>query len=130
MVERRWPPDASVRRMAEGVARAKADAPYGVTEENAYLFLSRCALGFESYGDVFGDAFEDADTFAAAPFFLTIDMLAAFRPKDKSIWEFLDVIEDSYERAGLLDLNLLPALMMRARMPLPEQPPNASVGER
>lgn len=31
------------------------------------------------------------------------------------------MIEDAYEKAWLLDLNLLPALMVRARMPQPEQ---------
>jgi hypothetical protein len=128
-VSRRWPTDSGLRLMAEKIVQAD-DEPHGVTEQNVYLFLSRCALGSESFADVFGDAFDDADKFIAAPFFLTADMLATFVPKGQTIWEFLDVIEDAYEKAWLLDLNLLPALMVRARMPQPEQAPDESTGSR
>jgi hypothetical protein len=121
VVQRKWPTDAGLRRMAQKVAQAKVDEPYGVTEQNVYLFLSRCALGFEPYGNVFGDVIQDPGTLRAAPFFFATDMLATFVPEGQTIWQFLDLIEDAYEKAWLLDLNLLPALMVRARMPQPEQ---------
>lgn len=126
VVERRWPTDVGLHRMAQKVAQAEVDEPYGVTEQNAYLFLSRCAIGFEPYGTVFEGVIQDPAILAVAPFFFAVDMLAAFVPQGQTIWEFLDVIEDAYEKAWLLDLNLLPALMVRARMPQPEQAPNTN----
>jgi hypothetical protein len=125
-VSRRWPTSSGLHLMAEKIAQAKVDEPYGVTEQNVYLFLSRCALGSESFADVFGDAFEDADAFIAAPFFLTVDTLATFVPKGQTIWEFLDVIEDAYEKAWLADLSLLPALIVRARMQQEQQAPGST----
>ncbi|MBO0801652.1 MAG: hypothetical protein J2P25_01050 [Nocardiopsaceae bacterium] len=131
VVERRWPTDAAVRRMAQKLAEVKVDRQYGVTEENVYLYLSKCALGFQSYADVFGDAFGSLEETLAAPFFFATDMLAGFLPKNgQTIWEFLDVIEDAYEKAWLLDLNLLPALMVRARMPQPEGASDGGGGSR
>ena len=121
VVERRWPTDASLRRMAtRAVEGNNPDEQYGITEENLYLWLSRCALGFNAYAEVFKDRFDDPRKFLAAPFFFTINVLATFAPKGKTIWDFLELIESAYEKAWLLDLNLLPALMVRARMPQPE----------
>ncbi|MBO0805301.1 MAG: hypothetical protein J2P25_19760 [Nocardiopsaceae bacterium] len=131
VVERRWPSDAGVRRMAERtVEGVEEDRPYGVTEENVYLWLSKVALGFKTYAEVFGDRFDDPRDFYAAPFFLTINFVATFIPKDKSLGDFLDIIEDAYERAWVTDLNLLPALMVRARMPQPEAASDGSGGSR
>jgi hypothetical protein len=124
VVKRRWPTDAGLRRMAQRTAEGdNPDVEQGVTEQNVYLFLSQCALGPKPFAEVFGDSFEDPYEFFAAPFFITVDLLATFVPKDQTIWQWLDVIEDAYEKAWLLDLNLLPALMVRARMPQPEQSP-------
>lgn len=121
-VSRRWPTDGGLHLIAEKTVEGEnPDKQFGVTEQNVYRFLSQCALGFKPFADVFGDEFEDPETFFAAPFFLTVNLIAAFCPKDMSIGEFLDVIEDAYEKAWLLDLNLLPALMVRARMPQPGQ---------
>jgi hypothetical protein len=103
---------------------------FGVTERNVYLFVSHCALGFKPYAEVFGDIFDDPREFFAVPFFLTVSVLATFVPKEQTIWEFLEAIEDAYEKAWLLDLNLLPALMVRARMPQLDQIPGASAESR
>jgi hypothetical protein len=125
-VGRKWPTDSGLRLMAKKtVEDGNRDEQSGVTEQNMYLFLSECALGFKPFAKVFAGVFEDPDEFFAAPFFLTINLLATFLPEGQTVWEFLDVIEDAYEKAWLLDLNLLPALMVRARMPQPEQTPNA-----
>lgn len=105
------------------VAGENPDEQFGVTEENVYLFVSQCALGFKPYADVFSDIFTDPREFFAAPFFIAVKVLAAFLPKEKGLWEFLEQIESAYEAAWLLDLDLLPALMVRARMPQPEQQP-------
>ncbi|MBO0803741.1 MAG: hypothetical protein J2P25_11805 [Nocardiopsaceae bacterium] len=130
-VSRRWPTDGGLRLMAEKTPKGvEEDAPYGVTEENVYLYLSKCALGFQSYADVFGDVFGSLEETLAAPFFITVDLMATFLPKGQTIGDFLDIIEDAYEKAWLLDLNLLPALMVRARMPQPEGASDGSGGSR
>lgn len=121
-VSRRWPTDQGLHVLAEKtVAGENPDQQFGVTEQNVYLFVSQCALGFKPYADVFGDVFTDPQEFFAAPFFIAVNVLTAFLPKGKTLWEFLELIESAYEAAWLLDLNLLPALMVRARMPQPEQ---------
>ena len=131
VVERRWPTDAGLRRMAEKMVEGgNRDEQFGVTEQNVYLWASQCALGFKPYAEVFGDRFNDPYKFLAAPFFLTVNVLATFVPEGQTIWEFLELIEDAYEKAWLLDLNLLPALMVRARIPQPQQAPDTSAGSR
>jgi hypothetical protein len=45
--------------------------------------------------------------------------MATYGPREKQWWEFLDVIEDAFEKAWSTDLNVLPALMVLARMPAP-----------
>jgi len=127
VTERKWPTDAQVRRMAQGITEGEnRDKQYGVTEQNLYLWLSQCALGFKNYADVFDDIFDDPREFLAAPFFFTANLLAGFVPMGKTIWEFVEQIESAYEKVLLLDLNLLPALMVRARMPQPAQSAEAN----
>lgn len=129
VVSRRWPTDAEVRQIAEGTAKsAGVNAWPGVTAQNLYLFLSRCALGFEDLAEVLGSTFEDTDDLLMAPFFLTVNLLGTFGPDEQSISEFLDVIEDAYEKAWLLDLNLLPALMVRARTSQSRQEAGSGAG--
>jgi hypothetical protein len=119
-VSRRWPTDAGLRHAARRITEGdNRDEQYGVTEQNVYLWLSQCALGFKAYAEIFGDVFDDPYELMAAPFFFTINLLARFHPKETSPSDFLNLIETAYETASLLDLNLLPALMVRARMPQP-----------
>lgn len=121
VVSRRWPNDEGVRQMADGTAKsAGSDAWPGITPENLYLFLSRCGLGFEEYASVFDGVFSDAADLWMAPFFLTIELVAAFGPEELSIPDFLDVAEEAYETAQQVDLSVLPALMLRSRAQ-PEQ---------
>jgi hypothetical protein len=110
----------------ETVKGGTSSEEFGVTQRNMHLWLSRCALGFNAYAEVFAEVFEDPARFLTVPFFLTVNLLATFVPKGRTIWEFVDQIEAEYEGAWLLDLNLLPALMVRSRMPQPEQTPGAS----
>jgi hypothetical protein len=100
-------------------------AEFGVTEQNVYLFTTKCALGFEPYDEAFNGVFDDPHEFLSAPFFITVNVLATFVPKGQTIWEYLNLIEAAYEAAWLADLNLLPALMVRSRMPQPEPSPDA-----
>ncbi|MBO0803557.1 MAG: hypothetical protein J2P25_10860 [Nocardiopsaceae bacterium] len=131
VVGRKWPTDKGLRMMAEKTAEsAGANAWHGVTTQNLYLFMSKCALGFEDLAEVLGSVFEDSNDLLMAPFFFTIQLLGTFGPTEQSVAEFLDIIEDAYEKAWLLDLNLLPALMVRARMPQPEGASDGNPGSR
>lgn len=131
VVRRRWPTDDEIRQIADGTAKSAGENPWpGVTAQNLYLFLSRCALGFEDLSTVLGSEFKDTDDLLMAPFFWTIHLLATFGPQGLSVADFLDVVEDAYEKAWLLDLNLLPALMVRARMPQPGQASDAGAGKK
>lgn len=121
VVSRRWPTDEGLRFMAKKVTTGDdRDKQFGVTEQNLYLYLSQCALGFKDVADVFGEIFEDPHELLSAPFFFTVNMVLKCLPDGASFGDFLNRIEDAYEKAWLLDLNLLPALMVRARMPQPE----------
>lgn len=131
VTKRKWPTDPQLDEIAKvTVEGGTSFAEFGVTEKNVHLWLSQCALGFKSYADVFGDRFDDSYKFLAAPFFLTVNLLATFVPKGQTIWEFLNTIETAYEAAWQADLNLLPALMVRARMPQAEQTLGATPGNK
>ena len=124
-ISRRWPTDAGLRHMAKRMTEGEnRDEQCGVTEQNVYLWVSQCVFGFKPYAEIFDGVFDDPYEFMAAPFFFTINLLAWFRPEGTSVSDFLNLVETAYERAWLLDLNLLPALMVRARMPQPEQAPD------
>lgn len=121
-VSRRWPTDHGLHVLAQKVVEGgNRDEAQGVTEENVYKYVSEVALQCKSYADVFDGVFEDPGESLSAPLFIAVNVLTTFLPKDKTIWEFLDQIETAYEAAYLVDLNVLPALMVRARMPQPEQ---------
>jgi hypothetical protein len=130
-VSRRWPTDHGLHVLAQKTVEGGTSfAEFGATEQNVYLFTSKCALGFEPYGEAFNGVFDDPHEFLSAPFFITVSVLATFVSKGQTIWEFLNLIETAYEAAWLADLNLLPALMVRSRMPQPEPSPDAGTGGR
>ncbi|HSZ41770.1 MAG TPA: hypothetical protein VK817_17585 [Trebonia sp.] len=131
VVSRRWPTDAGLRQMAQGIAEEGTEYErFGVTEQNVYLWLSQCAIGLNAYTDVFADAFDDPYKFMAAPFFFTANIIARFRPRESDIGDFLDLIETAYEQAFAVDLNLLPALMVRNRLAQKTQEQGASTGNQ
>jgi hypothetical protein len=126
-VSGRWPTDHGLHVLAQKTVEGGTSfAELGVTEQNVYIFTSQCALGFVPYGEAFNGVFDDPHEFLSAPFFITVSVLATFAPKGQTIWEYLNLIETAYEGAWLLDRNLLPALMVRSRMPQPEQAPDPS----
>ena len=131
VVSRRWPTDDGLRRMAQAIAEEdNSYEQFGVTEQNMYLWLSQCALGFNAYNSVFVDVFDDTRKFMAAPFFFTVNMLSRFRPKESTMGDFLDMIETAYETAFALDLNVLPALMVRDRITRKVQAQGAGTGNQ
>jgi hypothetical protein len=121
---RKWPSDASVRGMAEYIANGgEIVKRTGLTTQDTYEYISRVALGFEAFEKVF----PDLEKITRIPFLVGSNILATYRPRGKHWWELLDVIENALERAWVTDLNVLPALMLLARMPAP---PAAADGQR
>lgn len=111
---RRWPGNASVRSIAEHVANTgRIVKEIGLKTQQVYDFISRVALG----GEPLEDVFPDADEGAKLPFIVAAHTLGTYHPREIEWWEFLDAIEYALEKAWATDLNVLPALMLRARMP-------------
>ena len=106
----RWPTDADVREVARLVSERGTEIP--LAQEDVYDYLSGSALGFKSLPEALGD-----DLAAATlPVFITGTLLVAFRPEGKKWWDYLDQIWGAYEKAEALDMSVLPALQVRARM--------------
>ena len=106
----RWPTDADVREIARLVSQSGTEIP--LDEADVYDYLSEAALGFKPLPQAMGD-----DMAAATlPLFVTGTLLFAYRPEGKKWWDYLDQIWSAYEKAEALDVSVLPALQVRARM--------------
>lgn len=109
-----WPDEPNLREMAEGTATVGTRArEAGLREEEVYAFLTRVCLRFEPPLDVFSN--EDEQATIERIFIITAHFMATYCPRELSIWELLDQIEESLEIASALDLAVLPALMLRSR---------------
>jgi hypothetical protein len=112
-----WPNDASVRRIAHGLATVGTTAKrLQLDAEEIYRYLSRTVLGAESLEDVIPD---EAKARRLA-IIVAQRAVGVYRPdKDKGWWDYLDQIESAIEIASALDATVLPAAVMRAYMPKP-----------
>lgn len=111
-----WPNDASVRRIAHGLATVGSTAKrLQLDEREIYAYLTRTALGPEPLDDVIPDRAK-AESLAII---VAQAALAVYSPKDMGIWDYLDQIESAIEIAMALDATVLPAAVMRAYMPKP-----------
>jgi hypothetical protein len=108
---RQWPIETNLRRLAEETTTATKAREFDLKAEDSYAYVKRVALGFEPLDKVFPSP-EDAVTLS---FVITGHLLVAFATADQHWWEYLNRIEEAYEVAKATDLDLLPALMLRAR---------------
>ena len=108
---RQWPNEANLRVIAEAATKSTFARQFGLKAEDSYTYVKRVALGFEPLDKVFPSP-EDAITLSFA---ITSHLLAAFGRGDEEWWEYLNKVEEVYEVAKATDLDLLPALMLRAR---------------
>jgi hypothetical protein len=109
-VSGRWPTDADTREIARVVAERGTEIK--LDQADVYDYLSGAALGFRPLPEALGD-----DTAAAAlPVLITGSLLFTFRPAGQKWWDYLDQILSAYETAETVDLSVLPALQVRARM--------------
>lgn len=114
--DNQWPNDASVRRIASGLATVGTTAErLRLDAEEIYAYLSRSVVGEEAPDEVIqGEA--PANRLA-----IVVAQRAAvvYSPKTMSTWDYLDQIETAIEVAMALDATVLPAAVMRAYLPKP-----------
>ncbi len=108
---KQWPNEANLHVIAEAATKSTFAREFGLKAEDSYSYVKRVALGFEPLDKVFPSP-EDAATLS---FVIPGHLLAAFGRGDEEWWEYLNRIEQAYEFAKAADLDLLPALMLRAR---------------
>jgi hypothetical protein len=108
---RQWPNEANLRVIAKAATEPTFAREFGLGAEDSYAYVKRVALGSEPLDTVFpslGDG-------ATLSFVITGHLLAAFGRDNEEWWEYLTRIEEVYEAASAVDLDLLPALMLRSR---------------
>ena|SRR5712691_5412408 len=108
---RQWPDEDNLRGIAERVTQGSNARSFGLKAADSYAYIKRAALGFEPVDAVF-PAPNDR---AYLPFVITSHLLGAFCPSEMKWWEYLDLIEATFEVTARMDLALLPSLMLRSR---------------
>lgn len=117
----RWPDEEDLRQIGEVATKSNNARAFGLKAKDAYAYVKRVVLGAEQL-DVVLSPPEDAATLT---FFITGRLLVAFRKADEHWWEYLNRIEEAWEVAQVTDLDLLPALMFRARQPAASAEPQS-----
>jgi hypothetical protein len=116
VVGRQWPDEANLRRMAAGTVTGANARKLSLTEQDVYDFIERVSIRFEPIDRVF----PEPDRMITLPYYITAHLLVSFGPSEQQWWEFLDRAEAAYEVAQSVDLDVLPALMLRARRESPQ----------
>lgn len=107
-----WPNDASLHKIADNTANTGTIVKKtGLTAQDAYDFIARVGIHNEPLDRVF----PDPNTAIRTAFVAASSILAAYRPREETIWQFLDLIEDAHAFALGLDNRVLPALMLKAK---------------
>lgn len=103
-----WPTDASLRELAQRAAQARI--PVELDPSQVYDYLRISAVGFRSLDQVFSS---DAEK-AVMPIAMTAALVLAFHAKGRSVWEYLDDVEEALEAASSVKPSMLPAMILRA----------------
>ncbi|MGH3245993.1 MAG: hypothetical protein ACRDOI_07245 [Trebonia sp.] len=119
---RQWPNEANLHVIAEATTKSAFAREFGLKAQDSYSYVKRVALQAEPLDKVFPTP-EDAGTLS---FVVTGHLLVAFGPAAEEWWEYLNKIEAAYETALAADLDLLPALILRARRLTSPETPNAA----
>lgn len=106
----RWPTGADVREIARLVH--ERGIAIKLDQDDVYDYLSGAALGFQSLPE----ALHSDMAAAILPVLVTGNMLFTFRPDGQKWWDYLDQIWGAYEKAEAVDVSVLPALQVRAKM--------------
>jgi hypothetical protein len=118
-----WPDDASVRKIAHGLATVGTTARrLQLDADEIYLYLSRSVLGGLAPDDVITD--EAVATRLAV--IVAAQATAVYSPKEMDWWVYLDQIESAIEVTWALDASVIPATVMRAYLPKAKSLPRDS----
>jgi hypothetical protein len=108
---RQWPDEDNLRRLGEATTKSNNARAFGLKAVDSYAYVKQVALRGEPLNTVLSPP-EDAATLSLV---ITGRLLVAFGTADQHWWEYLNKIEEALEVALEADLDLLPALMLRAR---------------
>jgi hypothetical protein len=109
---REWPNESNLRIIAANTVQSNDNAQkLGLTEQEVYDFVARVSLRFEPINEVF----PEPERQIILPFYITAHVLIAIHPEEGKWWNLLDKIEAMFEVSEAADLDLTPALMLRAR---------------
>lgn len=106
----RWPTDADVREIARLISERGTEIK--LDQADVYDYLSGAALGFRPLPEAVGGDLPAA----ILPLLVTGSLLFRFRPEGQEWWDYLDQIWSAYEKAEAVDVSVLPALQVRAKM--------------
>jgi hypothetical protein len=108
-----WPTNASVRKIAQGLATAGDTARrLRLDADEIFTYLSRSVLGGEAPADVIADE-SRANRLAV----IVAAQATAVYSQGVDWWVYLDRIESAIEVTWALDATVLPAAVLRAYLP-------------
>ncbi len=108
---REWPNESNLRGIAHDTTTSDNAQKLGFSEQEVYDFVARVSLRFEPVNEVF----PEPERMTVLPFYITAHLLISFHPAEEKWWDFLDRIEAMFEMSEAADLDLTPAMMLRAR---------------
>jgi len=108
---REWPNDSNMSIMVREATMSDNARKLGFTEQEVYDFVARVSLLLEPVNEVF----PEPERMTVLPFYITAHLLISIHPAGIKWWDYLDQIEAMFEISEAADLDLTPAMMLRAR---------------
>lgn len=121
---RRWPDEVDLNQIAEATTKSNNARAFGLKAEDSYAYVKRVVLR----GEPLDAVLPPAEHGATLSFVVTGHLLLSFHPAEEHWWEYLNRIEDALAAAQAIDLDMLPALMLRARRPASPADPQRPSG--
>jgi len=119
-----WPDEDNLRGIGEATTTSNNARAFGLKAEDSYAYVKRVALRKEPLNTVFSPP----DYAATLSFVITGHILVSFCKPEEEWWEHLTRVEEAWEFAQVVDLDLLPVLMLRSRQPAAPSGPPSSPG--
>lgn len=111
LVHNQWPNEPTLRQVSKNLADAKLRV--ALPEDDVYVFLGRVVFGFENIEQVFPDLGQGFMTTVL----VTANLLLVCCPEGKTIWEYMNEIEDAVEVTSELPTHVIPSAVYRSRVP-------------
>lgn len=111
LINNLWPNEASLRQVSQNLANAKLRVT--LDEDDVYAYLARVVFGFEHIEGIFPDLGKAFMTTVL----VTANLLLVCCPEGKTIWEYMNEIEDAVEVTTSLPAHVIPSVVYRSRVP-------------